>query len=118
MQGKTYLASILLHCDKIMVYMSFLFIIIRDYTSKIMQDLKEHKEKIEQIMADMNCSKDFECYKSGFDNLCKAKDNRIDGFAACLEDEIKCKCGFRVNFGYGVLCRCPLRIYIAKNIEK
>jgi len=49
------------------------FIVVRDYTCKIMQDLKEHKEKIEQIMSDMTCSKDFECYKSGFDNLCKAK---------------------------------------------
>lgn len=93
-------------------------IIVIDKAGKIMQDLTKHKEKIEQIMADMNCSKDFECYESEFDNLCKAKDNGIDGYAACLEDNIECNCGFRVSFGHGVLCHCPLRVYVAKYIEK
>lgn len=93
-------------------------VIVMDKACKIMQDLTKHKEKIEQITADMNCPKDFECYKSGFDNLCKAKDNGIDGYAACLEDDINCNCGFRIRFGHGVLCHCPLRVYVAKNIEK
>jgi len=39
----------------------------------MIQDIKANKEKIEQIMADMNCPKDFECYKSGFDTLCKQR---------------------------------------------
>jgi len=78
-------------------------------------DLKGHKEKIEQIMADMNCSKDFPCCKSGSDNLCNAKDNRVDGYVDCLEYQIACE--FKAHFGYGVLCRCPLRVYIAKNLE-
>ena len=92
-------------------------ILIRDKACKIMQDLEEHKEKIEQIMADMNCSGDFECYKSGFDTLCKAKKNTMVGYADCLEDQIECKCEFRVPFGKGAFCHCPLRVYIAKNLE-
>ncbi len=80
-----------------------------------MIDLTGHKEKIGQLIADMNCSKDFQCSKSGFNNLCKAKENRIDGYADCLEYQIACE--FKVYFGYGVLCRCPLRVYIAKNME-
>ena len=83
-----------------------------------MQILEQQKEKIEQIIADMNCPLDFECYKSGFDNLCKAKDNRLDGHVDCLDVEIKHRCEFRVPFGQVVLCRCPLRVYVAKNLEK
>jgi hypothetical protein len=79
------------------------------------KDLKGHKEKIAQIRADMNCSKDFQCSKSGFNNLCKAKDNRIDGYVDCLEYRITCE--FKVHFGYGILCHCPLRVYFAKNSE-
>ena len=82
-----------------------------------MQVLKKHKEKIEQIMADMNCPKDFECYTSGFDNLCKANNNGTYSYADCLEDRSKCMCEFILTYGYGVLCRCPLRVYIAKNLE-
>ena len=83
----------------------------------MIQDIKANKEKIEQIMADMNCSGDFECYKSGYANLCKAKNNGMGGYADCLEDQIKCKCEFRVPFGSGTFCHCPLRVYIAKNLE-
>ena len=82
-----------------------------------MPDLKEHKEKIEQIMAEMNCPKDFKCYKSDFEKLCKAKDNGLNGYADCLESDWD-TCPFKLSFGYGKFCCCPLRVYFAQNVDK
>ena len=59
-------------------------------------------------MADMDCPKDFECYKSGFDTLCKAKNNGMKGYADCLEDQFERRCELRVPFGSGAFCHCPL----------
>ena len=81
-----------------------------------MQVLEGHKEKIEQIMADMNCPKDFTCYKSAFKKLCKAKDNGMNDYADCLDSDLKCS--FKLSFGNGFFCRCPLRVYFAQNVGK
>lgn len=37
-----------------------------------------YKTEIENIIDELECPKDFECYKSGFDVLCKAKDIGLD----------------------------------------
>lgn len=81
-----------------------------------MQIPKEDKDKIEQLMADMNCPKDFLCFNSEFEVLCKAKDNGVNGYANCLEKEFF-TCSFKVTFGHGALCHCPIRVYIAKNLN-
>jgi len=78
---------------------------------------QERKEQVEKIMADMTCEKDFICYKSGFENLCKARDSGMKKYLHCLEEE-PCLCEFRLSFGSGHLCSCPLRVYIAKNLNK
>ncbi len=78
---------------------------------------QEHTEQIEKIMADMDCPNDFQCHKIGFEELCKAKDNNMDGYAKCLEKRSH-KCQFGVPFGGGMFCRCPLRVYIARNLIK
>jgi hypothetical protein len=75
--------------------------------------------QIEQIMAGMKCAKDFECYKSGFEKLGRVKDGGLDNYVWCLEEKGKARdCGFSLSFGDAVLCRCPLRVYVAKNLGK
>ena len=37
-----------------------------------MEITQEHDSKIQEIMRGMQCNGDFECYKSGFENLSKA----------------------------------------------
>lgn len=76
----------------------------------------EVKKKIEELMETLQCSKDFICYKSGFENLCKAKAKRLEGYADCLEDSPNCT--FALPFGRGHFCKCPIRIYICKTLEK
>ncbi|MBW2601800.1 MAG: hypothetical protein JRD47_07740 [Deltaproteobacteria bacterium] len=74
------------------------------------------KKEIEKIIRHFECPKDFKCYKSGFENLCKAKRVGDGLFLLCLEKHPK-KCGF-VSVERGYICKCPLRIHIAKKLKK
>ena len=78
---------------------------------------KDHKREIEEIIGGMQCEKDFQCYKSGFENLCKAQDLGLETMLECLEKEAQ-DCKFSKPFGYSYLCKCPLRCYIATELSK
>lgn len=82
-----------------------------------MELTQEDTKQIEEIISSMECRKDFKCYKSGFDNICKATHRGLDNYADCC-DAGKATCEFRVPFGCGVFCRCPLRVYVAKHLKK
>jgi hypothetical protein len=74
-------------------------------------------KEIEEILGDLKCPKDFECYKSGLKVLCRAKDIGLEQFLECLEEEpIWCK--FSFSFGNSYLCKCPLRVFIAKKLKE
>ena len=75
------------------------------------------KEEVEKIMASMDCPCNFKCYKSGFKNLCKAEYHGFGDFANCLEKSGTI-CKFRVPFGLGAFCSCPLRVYIARKLKE
>lgn len=77
---------------------------------------EEQKKRIEEIMAGMECPKGFERCKHNFENLCKAKDHGLEGYVDCLEEK-PVTCEFALPFGNGVLCRCPVRVYIAKELK-
>jgi hypothetical protein len=78
---------------------------------------EEVRKRIEQIAAGMKCPKGFRCARSGFEELCKAKDVGLDGYLECLEKNAR-ECPFALPFGYGHFCECPLRVYIAKKLDK
>jgi hypothetical protein len=75
------------------------------------------KKELQEIIGEMQCPKDFNCYKSGLKVLCKAKDIGLDSYLECMEVYPQ-KCPFSVPFGYSHLCKCPLRVYIAKKLKK
>ena len=77
----------------------------------------EVSKKIEKLMGRMQCPKNFNCAEDGFENLCKAKDDGLEGYLVCLEEESK-NCPFMLDFGSGFLCGCPLRVYICKQLQK
>ena len=77
----------------------------------------DHKKEIENIIAQMRCSKDFQCYKSGFEVLCKAEDFGMDSYLHCLEEDPR-NCLFLVAIPHTNYCECPLRVYIAKELKK
>jgi hypothetical protein len=78
----------------------------------------KHKEQIEAIIGGMECPKDFLCYKSGFENLCKASNVDYESLLDCLEENAQ-NCVFALSFGFSsYFCRCPLRVYLAKNLKR
>jgi len=73
--------------------------------------------KIKEIIGGMKCPKDFICYKSGFEKLCKAEDVGKKSILLCLEENpIDCK--FSLPIGSTYYCQCPLRVYLAKNLKR
>ena len=74
------------------------------------------RKKIENIIGDTQCPKDFRCAKDGFERLCKARECGMTNYLECLEPHSLCK--FVMSFGNTYFCRCPLRVYIAKNLGK
>ncbi len=78
---------------------------------------QDYMKTIEDIIDGIKCPKDFNCYKTGFENLCEAKDFGLSDFLICLEKSPK-ECKFSTRYGSGYLCQCPLRIYIAKKLKK
>jgi len=76
-----------------------------------------HKKEIEKIIGRMECPRDFECYKSGFENRCTAKDTGIESFLKCL-GENPGECKFSMTFGFSYFCKCPLCNYIVKKLKK
>jgi len=77
----------------------------------------EDRKKIEEIIAGMQCPKNFKCAENGFENLCRAKDFGVENYLDCLEEN-PAECPFALSFGNGYLCQCPLRVYIAKKLKK
>ncbi|MFC2028202.1 hypothetical protein ACFLU3_05895 [Chloroflexota bacterium] len=73
--------------------------------------------KIKDIIERMHCPKNFTCVSSEFSNLCKAKDIGMKKFLVCL-DEVPQECSFALDLDKSrYFCRCPLRVYVAKNVD-
>ncbi len=78
---------------------------------------KKHEREVSQILNGLKCSKDFICYTSGLEKLCKAMDIGLEKSLVCLESNPQ-DCKFSVRYGGSHFCRCPLRVYIAKKVVK
>jgi len=72
---------------------------------------EKHKKKIAELIKTTDCEKGFKCRE--LKNLCKAADYGLPGYAECLEQGT---CQFKVPYGNIVFCRCPVRVYIVKNL--
>ncbi|MCK4943489.1 MAG: hypothetical protein KAS65_07925 [Candidatus Aminicenantes bacterium] len=77
----------------------------------------ENRKKIKEIIAGMQCPKNFKCAEKGFELLCRAKDFGLENYLECLEEKLWA-CSFALSFGSGYLCQCPLRVYLAKKLKK
>ena len=78
---------------------------------------EEDRKRIEDIIGQIQCPKDFECADSGFDKLCRARDFGLDNYLESLEGNPS-ECRFDLPFGEAQLCQCPLRVYLSKKLEK
>ena len=78
---------------------------------------EDDRKELKKIMGGLSCPKDFNCHKQGFKVLCKAKDVGLESYLECLEERPQ-DCPLSVEFGGLFYCRCPLRIYIAKELKR
>ena len=77
---------------------------------------ESRQTKIKKIIKKIECSKGFQCYESKFKDLCRAKDIGLKSFLLCLEENHDCN--FSIFFIDEYLCKCPLRVFIAKELKK
>ena len=79
---------------------------------KVMEQL--NMEKAKQILGDLECRKGLLCVKRGLEDLCRARDTRLETYLECLEEGETCP--FSIPFGHGFLCKCPVRMYIKREL--
>jgi hypothetical protein len=77
----------------------------------------QHRRELESILADVYCPKLEQCYTTGLEILCKARDIGLQSLVECLE-EYPDKCPFSLSLAGLVCCKCPVRVYIAKTLNK
>ena len=76
-----------------------------------------HLEEIERIIYGLRLPKNSEYYEPGVGFSCKAKDIGFDAYAECLEKG-SYRCPFSLSYGCSSYCKCPSRIYIARELKK
>ena len=83
------------------------------------EEFKKLLEEIplEKLIGDIKCPKDFKCTRSSLEDLCKADDIGKESCLECLERNPQ-DCPFVIDAVSAKLCRCPLRVYIAKHLKK
>lgn len=75
-----------------------------------------HLSAIEKIVGKLKCPKDFYCYKSNY-NLFSDKENwGVKVYSICLDEKLQ-ECAFSIPARDHSLCKCPLRDYIAKELQ-
>ena len=79
--------------------------------------IKNIQNQIEEIINGFECPKDFICYRSGLEELCRVRDIGLESFLVCLESHTL-ECKFSLYYGRLYFCQCQLRIYIAKKLGK
>jgi hypothetical protein len=82
-----------------------------------MQITREHEGTIAEIRHEVACPKNFACCESAFENLCKVSVFTQAGLVECLEERAK-SCAFSMSFADSYFCSCPLRTYIAMNLNR
>ena len=76
-----------------------------------------HKLHIENVMQGMDCPRDFECYRSGLEKLGEVGIVGDFDMIECIEEDAQ-TCEFGSPCGLGILCKCPLRNFIAKDYHR
>ena len=71
---------------------------------------KKYKEKLKQVLDKTACDKEYRCYKSGPEPLCKPKDMLLEGFIEV--DKGSTICDYLKNYGGRYFCKCPLYVHL------
>jgi len=78
-----------------------------------MQIAQAHATEIEDLISHTQCPRDFDCYRTVFEHLCKAALVSGTGLVECHEEG---HCSFQTPFADIAYCTCAVRKYIVKNL--
>lgn len=79
---------------------------------------ENQKREINDIMSKMDCDKDFQCYKSRFEDLCPVRQQFETSLIECQAAKGK-DCPMSYTFaGNMLLCKCQLRRYVARRLGR
>ena len=79
-----------------------------------LNNIKDEKQQIIEIMNDIFCQNNYQCYKNGIENFQKIGD-------ILAKDIIECKssgsnsCPHSLSYGDTYFCKCPLLNYLFLN---
>ena len=85
--------------------------------------LEEEKSDVIQqieltaIIGELRCPKNYHCYRTKYQKLCKAEFVEKLKVVNCLEEDSQ-GCIFSLLYKDAYYCQCPLRNYIAEKIER
>jgi hypothetical protein len=65
------------------------------------------------IMSDLECPKDFKCYKWEF----TASEIESEAFQLCSEERSQ-ECPFKFPMAGVAYCKCPVRVYLAQKLRE
>lgn len=87
-----------------------------------MEITRIQRDEVERIIKEMGdsgniCLKNFECYHSSFEDLCKIKGIGTFDEVECLCEDARC-CGESFQAVSKRYCVCPLRKYISANFRR
>ena len=78
---------------------------------------EEDRKKIEQIMGEIECPKDFICVKDTCGRLCRVRKSEFNEHLECLEKNPE-QCPFAVPLINRHICICQMRMHILQELNK
>ena len=76
---------------------------------------ENYKKEIKEIMAGMECPRDFACYKLDLNPRCEVKDVGLENHLE-IEGECDYCCEYFVVSNGVPYCKCPLCVYLTKKL--
>ena len=74
---------------------------------------ENYEKEIKEIMAGMDCTRNFACCKSGFQPRCEVKDVELQNHLE-IEGDYDFFCKYLVVSNGVRYCKCPLCVYLTK----
>jgi hypothetical protein len=79
---------------------------------------QKHKQKIEELMEELECPRDFVCYKQHPEHILKAQvySDHMFGLPCSQKGDLYRE--FLFSYGHSRYCQCPTVFHIAKKLNE
>jgi len=78
---------------------------------------RKEDERLEALVRETGCKKDIGSLMSKPRDYCDCLDTGLRGFLECRREHPEL-CKYVFPFGHGFFCKCPLALYLFREMEK